>query len=175
MMQKNDKQFFSLWFIGPSASGKSTISDKIFKILKKNNKNLVYLDGDHARKIFTNESGYDPVSRSKNIIKYMNVVSWLNSFGISVIVAAINAFEKDRSTCRRKLENYKEVYLKCSIDERIKRDKKKLYLPALNGEKKHVVDVDIPFDKPINADLTIDTENFSPEEIVKKVLQDLKL
>lgn len=176
MMNKIDNdQCFSLWLIGPSASGKTTVSDELFKRLKKNYKNLVHLDGDHARKIFVNESGYDPVSRSKNIKKYMSVVSWLNSYGVSVIVAAINAFEKDRAICRDKLKNYKEVYLKCSMDERIKRDQKKLYLPALNGEKKHVVDVDIPFEKPINAELTIDTENAPPDKIAKKIIESLKL
>ena len=56
---------------------------------------------------FLNESGYDPVSRSKNIKKYMSVVSWLNSFGISVIVAAINAFEKDNLLVEE-LANYKD-------------------------------------------------------------------
>ena len=176
MMKKNDdNQSFSLWVIGPSASGKTTVSEKLFNKLKKNYKNLVHLDGDHARKIFLNESGYDPVSRSKNIKKYMSIVNWLNSFGISVIVAVINAFEKDRSFCREELTNYKEVYLKCSIEERIKRDKKKLYLPALNGKKKHVVDVDIPFEKPIKAELTIDTENSTPEEISKKIIGGLNL
>ena len=176
MMRKteNDKAF-SLWLIGPSASGKTTVSNYLFKELKKKYKNLVHLDGDHARKIFLNESGYDPVSRSKNIKKYMSVVGWLNSFGISVIVAAINAFQKDRSFCREELINYKEVYLKCSLEERIKRDKKKLYLPALNGEKKYVVDVDIPFEKPVEAELIVDTENSSPEEISKKIIEGLNL
>ena len=61
------------------------------------------------------------------------------------------------------------------MEERIKRDKKKLYLPALNGEKKNVVDVDIPFEKPINAELTIDVENISPDEISKKIIERLKL
>lgn len=175
MKKINNKETFSLWLIGPSASGKTTVSEKIYYKLKKNYKNLVLLDGDHARKIFVNESGYDPISRSNNIKKYMSVISWLNSFGVSAIVAAINAFEKDRSICRKELKNYKEVFLKCSMDERIKRDKKKLYLPALNGEKKNVVDVDIPFEKPINAELSIETENVSPEEIAKKIIEELKL
>ena len=38
--------------------------------------------------------------------KYVGVVKWLNSFGISTIVAAINAFEKDRIYCREKINNY---------------------------------------------------------------------
>jgi len=176
MMKKTEnEQAFSLWLIGPSASGKTTVSNHLFRELKKKYKNLVHLDGDHARKIFLNESGYDPISRSKNIKKYMSVVSWLNSFGISVIVAAINAFEKDRFFCREKLKNYKEVYLKCSIEERIKRDKKKLYLPALNGEKKYVVDVDIPFEKPEKSELVVNNENSTPEEISKKIIEGLNL
>lgn len=173
-MMKN-KNIFSLWLIGPSASGKTTVSKEIFEILSKNIKNLVILDGDHARKIFVNESGYDPVSRSNNIKKYVGVVSWLNSFGISSIVAAINAFEKDRDYCRKKLENYHEVYLKSSLEQRIKRDKKKLYQPAIEGKKKFVVDVDIPFEQPKKASLIIDTENILPESIAKKIIKELKI
>ncbi len=173
-MMKN-KDAFSIWLIGPSASGKTTVSEKIYELLSANYKNIVLLDGDHARKIFVNESGYDPVSRSNNIKKYVGVVSWLNSFGVSTIVAAINAFEKDRGYCREKINNYHEVYLKCSLEERIKRDKKKLYKPALNGEKKFVVDVDIPFEKPTNANLVIETENETPEKIAKKIVKELNI
>ena len=102
---------FSIWLIGPSASGKTTVSQKIYELLSPHHKNIILLDGDHARKIFVNESGYDPVSRSNNIKKYVGVVKWLNSFGISTIVAAINAFEKDRIYCREKINNYFEVFL----------------------------------------------------------------
>ena len=61
-----NKVAFSIWLIGPSASGKTTVSEKIYELLSANQKNIVLLDGDHARKIFVNESGYDPVSRSNN-------------------------------------------------------------------------------------------------------------
>ena len=172
---KNNKKVFSLWLIGPSASGKTTISKRIYKKLSSNYKSLILLDGDHARKIFVNESGYDPISRSKNIHKYVSIVSWLNSFGISTIVAAINAFEKDRDFCRKEIRNYKQIYLKCSLDERIKRDKKKLYVPALHGEKKNVVGVDIPFEDPGNDDFTIDTEKTNPDLAVKEIIRKLKL
>lgn len=166
---------FSLWLIGPSASGKTTISKKIFSVLSEKYKSLVILDGDHARKIFVNESGYDAVSRSKNIKKYIGVISWLNNFGVSTIVAAINAFEKDRALCRKEIKNYKEVYLDCTIEQRIKRDKKKLYLPALKKEKKNVVGVDIPFEDPKNADMTINTEKDSVDECVEKLIRGLKI
>ncbi len=172
---KKNKQTFSLWLIGPSASGKTTISKIVYKKLLEKYKSLVLLDGNYARKMFISKSGYDPISRSKNIRKYIEVTKWLNSFGISSIIAAINAFEKDRVFGRKEIANYKEVFLKCSLDERIKRDKKKLYLPALNAKKKNVVGVDIPFEKPINANLTIDTEKNQPEFVADEILNKLKL
>ena len=175
MINKNQGKVFSLWLIGPSASGKSTISKIIYKKLLEEYKSLILLDGDYARKMFISESGYDPISRSKNIRKYIEVTKWLNSFGISSIIAAINAFEKDRVFGRKEIENYKEVFLKCSLDERVKRDKKKLYLPALNGEKKNVVGVDIPFEEPVNADFIIDTEKNQPEFIANEILKKLEL
>jgi adenylylsulfate kinase-like enzyme len=169
------KEVFSLWLIGPSASGKTTVSKNIYKKLSDKCVSLTLLDGDHARKIFVNESGYDPISRSKNIHKYVSVVSWLNSFGVSTIVAAINAFEKDRVFCRKEIKNYKEVFLKCSLDERIKRDTKKLYLPAISGKKKNVVDVDIPFEIPANGELTIETDKDNPENIADTIIKKLNL
>lgn len=172
MTQKNNS--FSLWLIGPSSSGKTTVSKIIHKSLSEKYKNLTLLDGDHGRKIFVRESGYDPISRSKNIRQYVSIISWISSFNIPSIVAAINAFEKDRMFCRKEIKNYKEVYLKSSLKTRISRDKKKLYVPALNGEKKNVVGVDIPFENPVKADLVIDTESATPEEIAQKIIKDLK-
>ena len=40
VMMKN-KKAFSLWLIGPSASGKTTVSLQLFKALSKDFKNLV--------------------------------------------------------------------------------------------------------------------------------------
>ena len=57
----------------------------------------------------------------------------------------------------------------------LKEIKKKLYLPALNGEKKYVIDVDIPFDKPKNSDLVINTENQSPADVANKILKKIRL
>ena len=164
-----DKKNFSIWLIGPSAAGKTTISKILYENIKKIN-NLVLVDGDKVRNLYENNLGYDKESRSKNTHRYINLVKWLKEFNISSIVAVISPFQKDRVICREKIKNYYEIYLKSSREERIKRDKKKLYLPAIKGEKKNVVDVDIPFEYPESCDLEIETENKSPESIVKEIL-----
>ena len=106
------------------------------KRLRKNqNDKLVLIDGDQVRNLYENNLGYDPISRSKNTYRYINLVKWLMEHDISSIVAVISPFQKDRDVCRKEIKNYKEIYLSCSLEERIRRDKKKLYIPALEGKK----------------------------------------
>lgn len=169
-----NKKNFSIWLIGPSAAGKTTISKLLYKNIKKQN-NLVLIDGDQVRQLYENNLGYDAISRSKNTQRYINLVKWLVDFDISSIVAVISPFQKDRVDCRKKIKNYYEIYLKSSRDERVKRDKKNLYLPALKGEKKNVVDVDIPFEETSTCDLVINTENKEPIDIVNEIIKDLEL
>ena len=166
---------FSIWIIGPSAAGKTTISKLLYSYLSKEKKNLVRIDGDKIRSIWENNLGYDKISRSKNTLRYINLVKWLSEFNISTVLAVISSFQKDRLVCKNEISNYFEIYLKSSRDVRIKRDTKKLYLPAINGEKKNVVDVDIPFENPSSCDLEIDTENKSPDEIVKEIIKKINL
>ena len=158
MIQKN-KDNVSIWLIGPSAAGKTTVSKLLY--------------GDQVRNLYENNLGYDKISRSKNTKRYINLVNWLSNFNISSIVAVISPFEKDRDYCRKEIKNYIEIYLKSSRTERIKRDKKKLYEPAIKGEKKNVVDVDIPYEDPKNCNLVINTENKDPLDIVSEIKKNL--
>lgn len=170
-MMFNNK-VFSIWLIGPSAAGKTTISKLLYNQINKNN-NLVLIDGDQVRNLYENNLGYDIASRSKNTQRYLSLVNWLFDFNISSIVAVISPLQKDRILCRKKIKNYFEIHLKSSREERIKRDKKDLYKLAIMGKKKNVVDVDIPFEDTLTCDLEINTENKKPEEIVTEIIKNI--
>ena len=146
---------FTIWLIGPSASGKSTIAKELYNKIQKDFSDLIIIDGDNIRELFDNKYGYDAISRSKVTKKYIKLVKWLQSFKISSIVSVISPFEKDRLNCKESLVGYKQIYLKCSIETRLLRDKKNLYKPALQGLKKNVIDVDIPFDNSSINDLVV--------------------
>ena len=133
---------FTIWLIGPSASGKSTIAKELYKTIKNKVSNLIIIDGDNIRDLFDNKYGYDAISRSKVTKRYIKLVKWLQNFEISSIVSVISPFEKDRIECKESLIGYRQVYLKCSMEKRLLRDKKNLYKPALEGLKKDVIDVD---------------------------------
>jgi adenylylsulfate kinase len=62
------------------------------------------------------------------------------------------------------------VYVKCSLEECIKRDPKNLYKKALAGEIPHFTGISDPYEEPENPDLVVDTEKTNPEENAQRVL-----
>ena len=164
------KKLFSIWLIGPSAAGKTTVSQIIYKTLQNKYPNLVLLDGDELRNLYDKNLGYDLESRRQNMLRYIKLVKWLSKQKICTIGAINGGIESDRALLRKEIKNYKEIYLYSSRKERIRRDKKNLYTKAMKGEIKNVLDVDIPFEDPINCDLTINTENQKPETIASEII-----
>ena len=164
-------ELFTIWLIGPSASGKSTIAKELYNRIQSNYSKVIILDGDNIRDIFDNRYGYDAISRSKVTKRYIKLVNWLQSFQISSIVSVISPFEKDRLEGRESLIGYKQIYLKCSMEKRLLRDKKDLYKPALVGLKKNVIDVDIPFDSSNINNLIIETDKDSIVTSVNKIME----
>ena len=165
---------FTIWLIGPSASGKSTIAKALYKKLQNEISELIIIDGDNIRDLFDNKYGYDAISRSKLTKRYIKLVKWLQNFEISSIVSVISPFEKDRLECKESLIGYRQIYLKCSMEKRLLRDKKNLYKPALEGLKKDVIDVDIPFDQSNINDLIVETDKYDIEKSTKKIIESIK-
>jgi adenylylsulfate kinase len=167
------KEPFTIWLIGPSASGKSTIAKELYKKIQSKVSKVIILDGDNIRDLFDNKYGYDAISRSKVTKRYIKLVKWLQNFDISSIVSVISPFEKDRLECKESLIGYNQIYLKCSMENRLLRDKKNLYKPALEGLKKDVIDVDIPFDQSNINDLVIETDKHNIEISTNKIIESL--
>lgn len=165
---------FTIWLIGPSASGKTTIAKELYKKIQNQVSKLIIIDGDNIRDLFDNKYGYDAISRSKVTKKYIKLVKWLQNFEICSIVSVISPFEKDRLECKESLIGYRQVYLKSSMEIRLSRDKKNLYKPALEGLKKDVIDVDIPFDQSNINDLIVETDKYDIEKSVKKIIESIK-
>lgn len=65
-----------------------------------------------------------------------------------VVCATISLFEEIYSMNRQNISHYFEVFVKCSMQELIKRDKKNLYSRIQSNEISNVMGVDIPFVEP---------------------------
>ena len=67
-----------------------------------------------------------------------------------------------------------EVYVKCPIEECIRRDPKGLYAKALRGEIKHFTGISDPYEPPEEPDLVLDTVGNTVEENTEKLLEEIQ-
>ncbi len=159
------KKPYIIWLTGLAGSGKSTIGKALYEKLKQEYKNIIYLDGDELRDLLGYYS-YDKKGRIDVALKRSQFAKFLNDQGIIVVATTISMFNEIYQYNRKNLKNYFEIYIKCSMEELIKRDQKELYTKALKGEIENVVGVDIKFDEP-NAHFVLD--NSMQENLDEKV------
>ncbi|EOH7341017.1 adenylyl-sulfate kinase [Campylobacter coli] len=159
------KKPYIIWLTGLAGSGKSTIGKALYEKLKQEYKNIIYLDGDELRDLLGYYS-YDKKGRIEVALKRSQFAKFLNDQGIIVVATTISMFNEIYQYNRKNLKNYFEIYIKCSIEELVKRDQKELYTKALKGEIENVVGVDIKFDEP-NAHFVLD--NSMQENLDEKV------
>lgn len=159
----------SIWIMGLSSSGKSTLAKLLVKKLWESGVPNILLDGDQIRDIFEERLGYDIESRRKQTRRVMRLAQWVSGSGILPIVAIIHPCEEDRLACRNNLKGYFEIYLKCDLKVCMSRDIKHVYSPALGEDAKNVVGLDIPYEVPHHSDLILESDKSSPKEMLEIV------
>jgi cytidine diphosphoramidate kinase len=137
-----------VWFIGLSGSGKTTISSKFIKeIKKKTKKHIIHLDGDEIRFLFENRD-YSVKGREKNAKVISNLSNFLNDNNVIVVASVLSIFPSWQLWNKKNIKNYFEVYVKVDFEKLLKREIKSLYKDALSGKINNVVGVDIKFPEP---------------------------
>jgi len=163
-----------IWVSGLAASGKTTLCNALWLLLKPRVPELVLLDGDAIRAAFGNDLGYREEDRIVQIKRLQNVAKMLSDQGLIVLVAALYANPELLGWNRENLTEYFEVYLEASLDTLRRRDTKGLYVKAESGEIENVVGVDIVWQIPKCPDLIINTDNpASPQELARQVIADI--
>jgi adenylyl-sulfate kinase len=164
-----------IWITGLSGSGKTTIGKEVYKKLKQDISNVVFLDGDTFRDVLGNDLGHTPKDRLENAKRIHRMCKFLISQDINVVCATVSLYKEIHKANRDAIKNYIEIFIDCNIDELIRRDQKGLYSKALRGEIKHINGIDLPYDKPINCELIIDnSEQNKLDEKVEKILKLVK-
>ncbi len=143
-----------IWFIGMSGSGKSTLASALHGHLKEQTRHLIYLDGDEFREMFRNDVDHTIEGRRKNAERISHTCQMLDRQGIHVIASVLSIFPEWQSWNRENFSSYFEVFLDVPLQTLKQRDVKGLYAGAERGDIPNVVGVDIPFPRPLAADLT---------------------
>ena len=165
---------FGVWLTGLPSSGKTTIARALEKILREKGLNVEVLDGDEVRRNLSPDLGFTKENRESHAKRVAYVTKLLVRNGVAVIVGLISPFRKFREHARNQIGNFVEVWVKCPLEECMRRDPKGLYKKAINGEINDLTGIQDPYEEPLNPEVTVDTSKESVEESVNKILKKLE-
>lgn len=164
-----------LWLTGLSGSGKSTVATMLEQKLNDAGKLTYLLDGDNVRHGLNSDLGFSKEDRIENIRRIAELSKLFVDAGIITIATFISPFIGERVKVKNLLESdFVEIYVDCPLEICEKRDPKGIYKKARNGQIKDFTGIDSPYEKPINPDIVIHTEENSLEECVDKIMDYLE-
>jgi adenylylsulfate kinase len=165
---------FTLWFTGLSGAGKTTISEIVEHELRERGHRVEVLDGDIVRTNLSKGLGFSKEDRDTNILRIGFVAELLTRNGVAVIVSAISPYREARDQVRRRIIDFVEVFVDCTLEVCAERDVKGLYKKAFDGEIEHFTGVSDPYEPPAAPDLTLKTDEEEPLDSACKVLEKLE-
>jgi adenylylsulfate kinase len=163
-----------LWLTGLPASGKTTVANALARLLREMGYRVEVLDGDWVRQTINVGAGFTREERERHLLGVAWVARLLARNGVAVICSFVSPYRDTRRKVKKIVEEevpFFEVYVKCSLEECMRRDPKGLYRRALRGEIPNFTGVSDPYEEPETPDLVIDTEKTTPEEGAAAVLR----
>ena len=149
-----------IWIIGLSGSGKTTLGSEIFRQWRRKEPNTVLLDGDELRHVFAHDYGVQPYTlqgRHINAERMVALCELLDKQGTNVVCCLLSLFPEMRAENRKRFSRYFEIFMDAPLDILVERDPKGIYAAAKNGKMNNVVGIDLPFERPTNSDVVIDS------------------
>lgn len=173
--QLNQKAI-TIWMTGLSGSGKSTIAKHLERSLANNGFITKVLDGDNVRIGICNNLDFSTQDRIENIRRISEISKLFIDGGIITINSFISPTIEIRKMAKDIIgpESFFEIFVDADLETCEKRDVKGLYAKARKGEIKDFTGISAPFEKPINADLVLDTNNLTVSQSVKKIITAIK-
>lgn len=161
---------FTLWFTGISASGKTTLSQRVYYNIKTRGLKVELLDGDLIRAAFNQDLGFSQRDRDIQVRRLGIISHLLNKNDIIAIVGAISPYAATRAKNRQLIDRYIEVFCNCPLEVARGRDSKGLYAKALAGEILNFTGISDPYEPPESAEIIANTARETVEESTAKIL-----
>lgn len=164
-----------IWFTGLSGSGKSTLAHAVEEALHQKGCRTFVLDGDNVRHGLCGDLAFSEANRVENIRRVGEVAKLFMEAGIVVLTAFISPYRADRERVRNMVAqgDFIEIYCNSSIEVCEGRDVKGLYKKARAGQIKEFTGISSPYEKPVNAELIVDTGSLALDLCVMQVIDGL--
>ena len=168
----------TIWLTGLPCSGKTTLANLLFRsLLEQGMTNVEVLDGDVVRTHLSKGLGFSHADRDTNILRIGWVCQVLTKHGVCASLLPCRRFAQAEMKCGRWSRraggpgSFVEVWVRCGVEECIRRDVKGMYAKALRGEIQQFTGVSDPYEEPLDADIVVDTSIESPAKSVSRILE----
>ncbi|MFW5839872.1 MAG: adenylyl-sulfate kinase [Planctomycetota bacterium] len=161
-----------IWMTGLSGSGKSTVGRALEKALIDRGQLAFVLDGDNVRHGLNADLGFSAADRDENIRRVGQVAALFAEAGVLTIVSFISPYRAGRARAREMAGagRFVEVFVDTPIETCRRRDPKGLYKKADAGEITDFTGIDAPYETPEAAEITLKTQDHTPEESAGQVI-----
>jgi adenylyl-sulfate kinase len=164
---------FVIWLTGMKRAGKSTLAKLVANRLTGAGRPAELLDEDGEAKALL-EGLTDTREDCARVVRRLGFVAKaVSRAGGVAVCAAISPWRDVRDQLRKEARRFAEVFVDCSMEKLMERDPQGTYKRALAGEAKNVPGVDIPYEPPQRAEITVRTDQESIEACVLKIFQGL--
>ncbi len=172
---KNNKEVndnnFTVWIMGPTGSGKTTIASMLTKELIDAKIDTLHFDGDEVRSFFGSNHGFSSDDRLRVVNTLVKLCKKSTLYNKNSVVSALTAHDNARDLISNEINSLVTVYLDCPIEVCKKRDVKGLYTMAERGEIDTLIGVNSVYKPPVSPDLVIKNDNNTkPDDVVKKIV-----
>ena len=174
-MGENSAKGFTLWFTGLSASGKSTLAERVAKSLREAGRRVEGLDGDEGRTHLCRGLGFTKEGRDTNVRRIGYVAHLLVRNGIVAVAAAISPYRDVRDENRALIGEFVEVFVECRLEECRRRDPKGLYARAVAGQIAQFTGVSDPYEPPLMPEVVVRTAQETVEESTVRILDAIRI
>ncbi len=168
------RQGFTVFLTGLSGAGKSTIASALLvKFMEMGGRPVTLLDGDIVRKHLSSELTFSKDHRDINIRRIGFVAAEITKNGGIAICAPIAPYDAVRKEVRQMVEpggGFVLVHVATPIEVCEDRDRKGLYAKARAGLIPEFTGISDPYEEPLDAEVSIDTTETTPEEAAQEIL-----
>ncbi len=164
---------FVIWLTGMNRAGKSTLAGRLAARLAAAGRTVELLDEDGDASVLVEGLGSSKEDRAKGVARLGLVAKAVMRSGGVAVCAGLSPFRDAREQLRKEARRFVEVFVDCSMERLQERDPEGIYKRALAGELTQVPGVDVPYEPPVHADVTIHSDQSSVDESVTRVFQAL--
>ena len=163
-----------VWLTGLSGSGKTTLARELQRVLREYGCQVEVLDGDELRESLSPDLGFSKEDREQHNRRVIYFSKLLSRNGVIVIVPLISPYRHIRDSAREQMDNYMEIWVKCSLTACISRDPKGLYKKALAGEITDMTGLQDPYEEPLCPELILETEKNSIDQCISMIMEKMR-